>query len=219
MQYNVKKVTTPPTIDSVWEKQPWLNVEPLELRYHIKKKPAHFPKTQAKLLYNEKHIYVIFRVEDRYVRAVAKQYHDNVCLDSCVEFFFTPGSDITKGYFNIEINCGGIMLFHFQKLPWNNQTPLPLQDCRQVQIARSMPGIVESEITQPTTWTIEYALPLQILEKYTPVTYPARGKTWRAGLYKCADKTSHPHWLSWTPIPASHSSFHTPQHFGTLGFI
>ena len=53
---------------------------------------------------------MIFRVEDRYVRAVSKNYHDSVCKDSCAEFFFTPGTDISAGYFNVEINCGGVML-------------------------------------------------------------------------------------------------------------
>ena len=77
--------------------------------------PVHFPRVQAKLAYDAAALYVIFQVADRYVRATAENYQDQVCEDSCVEFFFTPGEDISHGYFNLEVNCGGTVLFHHQK--------------------------------------------------------------------------------------------------------
>ena len=44
------------------------------------------------------------------------------------------------------------------------------------------------------------------------------GVTWRANFYKCADHTSHPHWLSWSVIGSGKFEFHVPEYFGTLEF-
>ena len=63
------------------------------------------------MLYDERALSIIFRVEDRYVRAVAECFQDSVCTDSCVEFFVAPLPD-SQAYFNFEVNCGGTMLLH-----------------------------------------------------------------------------------------------------------
>ena len=180
--------------------------------------PDHKPKTQAKLLYDDQFIYVIFRVEDKFVRAVSQKYHDLVCKDSCVEFFFTPGADISLGYFNIEINCGGTMLFSHQITRGIDTTAVSDSDCDKVEIFHSESRIVEPEKQEPTTWIIEYRVPIGILEKYCPVAKPAPGVIWRANFYKCADDTSHPHWLTWSVVDKSTPDFHRPEFFGTLEF-
>jgi hypothetical protein len=48
------------------------------------------PETLVKLQYDEKYIYGLFRVRDRFIRAVTLQDQEQVCLDSCVEFFIRP---------------------------------------------------------------------------------------------------------------------------------
>ena len=100
MTYQVNRLKEPIAIDGNWDKPAWQEVEPIELTYYMGDKPKHLPKVQAKLMYDEHAIYVIFRVEDRYVRAVAKAHQGPVCRDSCVEFFWAPGMDVKKGYFN-----------------------------------------------------------------------------------------------------------------------
>ena len=160
-----------------------------------------------------------FRVNDRYVRAVAENYHDDVCRDSCVEFFFTPGPDVAVGYFNVEINCKGVMLLHHQPVPWENQVPLALEDCRQVKIWSSLgAGTVDPEIAEPLTWEIKCSLPYEVLSRYAPVSKPAPGVVWRGNFYKCGDETSHPHWINWAPITGEQVTFHMPEFFGELEF-
>jgi hypothetical protein len=95
----------PPSIDARWEKRPWTVISPEPIRNHMGEEPAHLPKTEVKVAYDAAALYAIFRVEDRYVRAVAAGYQDAVYKDSCVEFFFTPNSDVSNGYFNLETKC------------------------------------------------------------------------------------------------------------------
>lgn len=216
--YEVKRLTQPMKIDGNWDKPEWQTIEPLELTYHMGKKPEHFPKIQAKLMYDERAVYVIFRADDQYVRAVAEKHQGPVCRDSCVEFFFTPGTDVKKGYFNLEMNCGGTMLFKFQVIP-RESTPIDPADVERVEVAHSLPKIVEPEIADPTVWTVEYRLPTDMLTKQMPdAVMPAPGVTWRANFFKCADRTSHQHWLTWSKINQQKPNFHMPECFGTLKF-
>ncbi|HOW18141.1 MAG TPA: carbohydrate-binding family 9-like protein [Phycisphaerae bacterium] len=217
--YVVSRLSEPMTIDADWDKPAWKHVPPLELTQFMGERPEHFPRTQARLVYDDEAIYVIFRVEDRYVRAVAQKHHDAVCRDSCVEFFFTPGDDTAAGYFNMEMNCGGTTYFDFQVIPRKNAIPIAPADLERVRIAHVLPKIVEPEIAGPTTWTVEYRIPFDILPRYYPgAKKPAPGVTWRANFYKCGDDTSHPHWLTWSYVDRPKPDFHVPSSFGTLRF-
>lgn len=42
------------------------------------------------------------------------------------------------------------------------------------------------------------------------------GRIWTANFQKCADETSHPHWVSWMPLPEL--NFHLPDFFGEIVF-
>jgi hypothetical protein len=209
-------LATPPAIDAQWDKPFWHEIEALRIEHHAGAKSEHCPRTEAKIAYDAAAVYVVFRVEDRYVRAVAAGHDGNVWCDSCVEFFFTPGRDIARGYFNLEMNCGGTMLLHFQQVPRENSIHLSASECSAIQIAHSLPRIVDPELPEPTTWTVEYRLPLAILEGYCRVDKPSPQNVWRANFCKCADATSHPHWLTWSPVAVC--DFHRPQDFGVLGF-
>lgn len=220
--YTVKRLGSPMAIDADWNKDQWKNVEPLTLENYMGDKPQHRPKTQAKVLYDDQNIYVIFRVEDQYVRAVAQKINDSVCGDSCAEFFFSPDPDSTKGYFNLEINCGGTALFYggagAEPSSIHDYTIDPEQ-IKKVEIAHSMPKIVEPEITEPTTWTLEYRLPLSLIaQRYPQMIKPAAGAVWRGNFYKCADQTSHQHWLTWSFVDLPQPNFHRPDFFGVLEF-
>ena len=214
----VKKLETAPTIDASWDKAPWQGIQPELIGNFMGEKPQHLPKTEVKIAYDDTALYLIFRVEDQYVRAVAADHQRGVYRDSCVEFFFTTGTDVAQGYFNLEMNCGGRMLFSFQRAPEEGQVSIPKAEIGKIEIAHSLPQIIDPEIEEPTTWTVEYRLPLSVLDSYCPVAKPAPGVTWRANFQKCADAVSHPHWLTWAVIDSPRPNFHLPQFFGTLEF-
>lgn len=216
--HRVKRLTGSATVDADWDKPMWHNVPTIDIARSMGDMPEHPPEVRARLAYDDEAIYVIFRVEDRYVRAVAREHQDAVCLDSCVEFFFTPGTDPAAGYFNLEMNCGGTVLFRYNTAPRKGE-PIAPADIDRMRIAHVMPRIVDPEITEPTTWTVEYRLPFGLIAKYCPgAARPGPGVAWRANFYKCADETSHPHWLTWARVDRPRPDFHVPESFGTLVF-
>ena len=216
--YKVYKITEPIPVNSDWNKKPWTALRSISLENFMGARPDHIPKVQSKVAYDEHNIYVIFKVEDRFVRAIRKNHQDDVYKDSCVEFFFSPEDHSANGYFNLEMNCGGTMLFHHQKEPRKNSTHISEQDIAQIEVAHSLPTVVDPEITTPTTWTVEYRIPFSVLKKYHNLESPNKGSVWRGNFYKCADETSHPHWLTWALIDRPKPDFHVPEYFGKLIF-
>jgi hypothetical protein len=215
MLYKVQKAEQSPVIDAEWNAPAWAGTVPAVVQNHVGVVSDHSPLTQARLTYDDEALYALFRVEDKYVRAVSTGRFGNVCDDSCVEFFFTPGTDVSVGYFNVEVNCGGIMLCRFQEVPRGEYVQL---STARIPIAHSLPTSVDPEIREPTTWTVAYRIPFDVLDMHCSFDAPEPGVVWRANFYKCADKSSHPHWLAWAPIDTSKPDFHRPDSFGKILF-
>lgn len=216
--YRVTRLSDPIEVDGSWNKPAWTRIKPLVIDRHMGEKPDHRPRTLAKLAWDGDSLCMIFRVEDRYVLAVAKEYQDPVCRDSCVEFFFTPGSNLGLSYFNVEVNCGGTMLFWWHP-EGGESVPVAAEDGGRVEMGHTLSKNIDPEIAEPTVWTLEYRLPFAVVRKYCSAAHrPAVGVIWKANFYKCADATSHPHWLTWSCVNYPRPYFHRPQDFGTLKF-
>lgn len=216
--YEVERLTAPMKIDGNWDKPQWSRSQEMKVERVMGPVQAFMPTVRAKMMYDDNHVYVIFRVQDRFVRSVATEINGRIWEDSCVEFFFAPDVTNPMAYFNLEINCGAVPLFHF-KDPAKPGAPLPsIDDIKKIEIVGSMPKTVDPELNKPTVWTIEYKIPIPMLERYAGVQRPAPGITWNGNFYKCGDKTSNPHWLTWSEVGNPTPNFHLPQFFGRLKF-
>jgi len=217
--YTVKRLGSIfPRHDAEWNKAPWKTLEALRLSRYMGEKPLHFPVTEAKLAYDDAALYGIFHVRDRFVLAKAREHQDPVCLDSCVEFFFAPGKGLEDGYFNLEMNCGGILLFHFRKGNPARKPEIDPQDLDRIRIAHNLPSFIDPEIQDELEWRLEFKIPFDLLAKYCEIEKPRAGIEWRANFYKCADGCSYPHWLTWAPVDHPTPKFHLPEYFGVLKF-
>ncbi|AQT70321.1 hypothetical protein STSP2_03527 [Anaerohalosphaera lusitana] len=218
-RYVVKRVSERPGLCGEWDKGLWGGVEAAEIDSWLGGEDRDRPCARVKAVYDEGAIYVNFRVEDKYVRAVARGYHGPVWEDSCVEFFFTPGEDVSEGYFNVETNCGGTMLFNRQKERGVENVAVGEADCDKVEIYHSLDKIIEPEIKEEVVWSLQYRLPFEVVRKYAPsFDEPGEGVKWRANFYKCGDETSRPHFMTWNPIVVEEPDFHRPEFFGELVF-
>ena len=216
---NVRSVPETHAVHCDFSKKPWADIPAEELMHHMGEDPVHRPLTRFKIAYSPGSINLIFQVSDHYVRAVAGHYQGPVYQDSCVEFFFSPGPSVDRGYFNLEINCCGTALFEFHPAGTGECLKIPEKAFQKITIVPSLEGPVEPEIQRPLAWSVACRLPIDILRPYSDVTLPSPGACWRANFYKCADKTSRPHWLTWAPVHFPTPRFHLPEYFGLLKFI
>ena len=219
--YRVRRTASPPGFAGGWGSDPWAQATPLAIEHFHPRSSDHRPKTQARLLFDDRFLYAIFRVEDRYVRAVSEAFQGRVWTDSCVELFVRPRQD--QGYFNFEMNCGGTLLLYYIEDPTRTAdgflkfAKVDEAHLAEMRIFHSLPKIVDPEIRAPLTWIVEYRIPFSLFSAYLGSPVRAGGASWRANLYKCADECSHPHWASWAPI-GEELNFHQPDRFGLLEF-
>ncbi len=201
--------------DAIWSESQIAQVN----QFHPKSSD-HRPVVSARMLAGCDAIYLRFDVQDRYVKCVAQHHQESVCTDSCVEAFLEPF--LGAGYFNFELSAIGTMLVYFiedaQRIPggFKKYTVLPPEIYGQVTIQSSLTQPVLTEITEPVNWWLVARIPHAVFNAYTrrPVQESSH---WRGNFYKCADRTSHPHWASWSPI-ADELNFHQPAFFGDLLF-
>ena len=216
--YKVVKLDRPMKIDANWDKEQWENVIPVKIEKHMGDLPKFEPQVEAKMMYDQKNVYGIFRVKDRFVQSTVQEYNGSVSENSCVEFFFSPDSTYPLKYFNLEINAGGTPLIYYITKPWNDYKKLDNDDINKIEIAHSLPKKVDPEITEPVTWIIEFRVPLDMLKKYSAITTPGPGVTWKGNFYKTGSKTSNPNYMTWSFVDNPTPNFHLPQYFGTLKF-
>lgn len=217
--YEVVKLVKPIKIDGDWQKPEWQKAESVSIINFMGNIPAFQPVVKAKMMYNDENLYVIFRVNDKYIRCITSTINGPVWEDSCIEFFFAPATSLPLQYFNLEVNCGGTPLMHYNVIPDGNIRMLDVSDIKMVEIAHSLPQIIDPEISDQITWTVEYRIPLILTEKYSSVTRPKPGVEWRANFYKIAENNSNPHYMTWAVVNNSVPNFHLPQFFGKVKFI
>lgn len=157
------------------------------------------------------HIFIRYFVKGEDLRAVHGNDNETIWHDSCVEFFVRePGSD---RYYNFEINCIGACL-GVTRSNDNDKSQLPLADMARIIRHTSLGKKSFEEKTGIFSWEVIAGIPFDLFG-VDPDDLP---DTLRANFYKCADKTAHPHFVSWNPITSGILSFHQPEYFGELRF-
>jgi hypothetical protein len=213
-----------------WDDDAWASAGELRVDQFHPRSSDHRPETRVRLLHDDAHLYVRFDVADRYVVSTATGYQQAVCQDSCVEFFVQPRRD--RGYFNFEFNCGGTLLLFYIEDPtrcddgrMSRFTRVPPEEAATLGVYHSMPSVVWPEVGDPVSWRLGCRIPLVLMERYVGPLGPSAARLapadpvepWRANFYKCASRSSHPHWASWSPI-GERLDFHQPDRFGELRF-
>ena len=218
--YTIAEATAPPELSGSWDGPVWRSISVLAVDVYRPESGSHRPVTECKLCYDRDRLYGIFRVADCFIRCVHSGFQAAVYKDSCVEIFVEPKAG--SGYFNFEFSCGGALLASYVTDPTRVAgrvkafTSLAPEETGRIGIFHSLPAVVDPEITEPGVWTLEFSIPVSVLETYVGIIGDLPGQIWRANFYKCGDETSHPHWGAWAPVGAL--NFHRPADFGMLRF-
>lgn len=167
--------------------------------------PSESPVTAtAQVCYDETALYVKLQAVEEQIRAELTGALDEICEDSCLEFFFCPMEGDNR-YFNLEVNPNGAMYFGFGTSVENLYRLIPENHPIKPVIKRT-----------PEGWSVEYAFPAEFVRLFFPGFELKPGKTIMANFFKCGENTVIPHWRCWNFIPAQRKTFHCPEYFGLL---
>ncbi|MBR2722817.1 MAG: carbohydrate-binding family 9-like protein [Lentisphaeria bacterium] len=215
--YTIKKAKQLVNLTASFEQGAWKDAENLAIAVVRPESSVHHPIINARMLYDDMGIYLRFEVQDRYVVARKTNYQDGVCSDSCVEFFIQPKG--RKDYYNFEMNAIGTVLLYNVVDPtraehgFKDYSQVPFEKIQGMNIATTLHGVIDPEITEPVDWSLSAFIPFSIFDLDEKVK---SGDVWRGNLYKCADKSSHPHWIS--AFPLSVLNYHLPECFQEICF-
>ena len=161
---------------------------------------------QAQLCYDEQALYVRLSAQEEQIRAELTGKLDEICEDSCLEFFFCPTENDPR-YFNIECNPNGCLYLGFG----SNIEEL-------IRLIPEKPSIQPIAKRIPGGWETVYAIPYSFIRSFFPGFSPVSGSTMRANFHKCGDKTEVPHYLCWNLLPGQELTFHKQDAFGLIHF-
>jgi len=154
-----------------------------------------------------------YYVRETWFKAEKTETNQEVYEDSCVEFFVSPSDDGI--YYNFEFNAIGTCLMgagtgrHDRK----RADPRVIAEIRRLASAGNRP-ISEGE--GDFTWTLTLAIPFSTLIHHKADV--REGSIFRANFYKCGDKLTMPHYLTWNQVGTDKPDFHRPEFFGSLEF-
>lgn len=161
---------------------------------------------KAQVCHDGEKIYVRMTAKEEAIRATLSGPLEQVCSDSCLEFFFAPLPGDER-YFNFEWNMLGALYLGFGGK----------RDTRVRQIVKDAKALFDAKpFRTQDGWGIEYAIPAAFVRMYMP-EFALCGEA-ACNFYKCGDLTEKPHYLAWANLTSERPDYHRRQDFGTLIF-
>jgi len=172
------------------------------------------PRVDAVLRADEQGLGVRFHVYgEKGFRLQKRGFQGPVHLDSCVEIFLRPPGE--TAYLNVECNAGGDLHASWIRDParraeggFRDYRLLREEEAKHIHI--TPPEKIQEG--QTLNWELNISIAWALFPHLTE--FPGAVGTWGMNLYKCADESTFPHWLSWSPC--SEKNFHAPHEFGRM---
>lgn len=203
-------------IDGSLDEPEWQMAPVLELK-DIKGRDS--PKTTARLLWNDRYLYIAFECSDNDIWSTKTQRDDFLWEEEVVEVFIDPDGD-------------GLNYYEFQVNPLGTQIDLLIPDavegvkhgkknaewnCQGWLSAVKVSGTVNKRDDSDEGWTVEMAIPIDRIPH--PAKFAPRPNTsWRLNLYRidrAKGKEGDPLLLAWSKCVAW---FHEPERFARVTF-
>lgn len=175
---------------------------------------SYKPEVEFVMAYGANEIYLKFYVREANTKAEKSETNQMVCEDSCVEFFVSPADDDI--YYNFEFNPIGVALVGCGT-GRHDSARADRKFVDSIRHLASMGNEPFAEIKGDNKWTLTVAIPFDAFYKHKIENI--RGKMFRANFYKCGDKLSTPHYVTWNPVGTEKPDYHRPEYFGLLKFI
>ena len=168
------------------------------------------PKVSFKMFHTGDKLYVRFDVEEHYTAALVAEDNGQVWTDSCCEFFLAPDD---TAYYNIETTCIGKMLIGYRRKGYE-VIHAGADVLSQVERTASLGSEPFAERVGNNKWSLMLGLPTAVMHQHKIESWD--GLKLKVNLYKCGDKLSKPHFVSWQPISLPKPMFHCPEFFTDL---
>ncbi|MEN9919163.1 MAG: hypothetical protein RL662_1599 [Bacteroidota bacterium] len=162
--------------DAGWEQAVWTDYFE-DIEGDLKPKPYY--KTRAKMLWDEKYLYIAAQLEDPHVWANLTKHDEIVFYDNDFEVFIDP-ENTTHRYFEYEINAMNTIFDLFLPKPYRTGSGALIGwDSNHLKHAVHVYGSLNNASDTDTGWTVELAIPFQDIAIGNHTQIPTDGDIWR----------------------------------------
>jgi hypothetical protein len=119
-------------------------------------------------------------------------------------------------YYNLEFNGIGTCLLGSGTARTNRRVADPAV-VSKIRRKTSVGADPVSEKKGRFSWTLTTAIPAEVFFRHK--IKKLQGMIFRANFYKCGDRLSVPHYLTWNPVGTVKPDYHRPEYFGILKFV
>ncbi len=224
-RYECPRASAPPKIDGrlddpAWKRARWTDWF-IDIQGSEKPKPRF--RTRAKLLWDDRALYIAAELEEPHVWATLTEHDSVIFHDNDFEVFLDPHGN-GLGYFEFEINA--------LNTSWDLRLDKPYKDGGKPDNSWSIPGLqsavyVRGTLNDPRDrdkgWSVEIAMPWEAFGEKPPA-----GATWRinfsrvewkheiaAGRYRVVPGAKEDNWV-WSP--QGRINMHLPEFWGFVHF-
>jgi len=176
------------------------------------------PGSQARLLYDDKYLYVSFICQDTDLLSSYSKKDDPIYKEEAVEVMIDADNN-GKEYFELQVNPANVQFDKFfhegprrgEDLPWESG----------MKSAVKVDGTVGKRGDTDVGWTVEMAIPYKTVfkgNKSLPNMPPKDGDAWTLNLFRVdhSGKGNKGAYLMWNPVHSG--DFHTLRNWGKLRF-
>jgi disulfide oxidoreductase YuzD len=238
-KYICQKTTSSITIDGKldersWKKAPWTS---RFVDIEGDKKPLPYQHTQAKMLWDDKYLYIAAVIEEEHIWGYQQKKDQIVYLENDFEVFIDPDGD-RENYYELEINAANNTFDLFLPKTYKNGGRAQLKwDMKNLKSAVSIEGTINNASDKDKRWILEIAIPFASLSnENVPAIIPAEGSEWRINF----SRVNWQHEMSedgkyirkknpetgkvlpeynWVWSPQGVINMHFPEHWGHLLFV
>lgn len=215
-RYRVRRATGKITIDGKGDEPDWKTAPSTgPFVSSLKGKPL-LPRTEARLLWDDKYLYVLFTADDADVWAQVSKPDDLKMWTEQVFEVYLDADGSGAEYIELQVNPRGVIFDAY--LPRPGQVQTDWQSGMRAQVL--VRGTLNKRGDKDQGWQAELAIPLVAVRgrsKAALILPPKVGQVWRANLFT-TDRTVQGVLKAWAWSPPLRSTFHALDRFGELVF-
>ena len=217
--------------ESDWEAVPWTDSF-VDIEGDLKPQPEF--RTRAKLLWDDSYLYIAADLEEPHIWATLRQRDTVIFFDNDFEVFIDPDGD-THAYYELEVNAFGTPWDLLLIKPYRDGGPaVNSWDIDGLKVGTDIKGTINDPSDTDLGWSVEIAIPLQVLRECNRTGLPKAGDQWRIdfsrvewrtiierGKYKkeINPATGRPFSENnWVWSPQGRINMHMPEMWGYLQF-
>lgn len=167
-------------------------------------------KTSVQIAISNDNIYLYAKAEDKHIRSTAQKLMDPVYEDSCFEFFISPWDPKSMAYFNIEINCMGILYMVYHGTG-DEKRAISEEQSKLINIESSLKDV--NDLKEETGWELKVIVPISLLGEMSGKEI--KKDVWHGNFYRCGGEVDD-QYAAWNPLEFEKPNYHLPMQFGKL---